>query len=277
MEFEIERLKNQQMSLNNDNIIFREDINRLTEYNRHLEDELNLQRNRNFDLAKENDKLNKENLYLSKLVDTTNNKIAQIKFKENQMIENINQKMLSEERLKNLENELNKLRDIKNKNDYEHQRLIFCYNDLKDRNECDERQIILLQKTQDNKVTEIENKLTNMLLELENLKKENLNLRSENEDLRKNIEKVKIQKDNLKEKYTKEKVDNDVLLKEISDIKNQFEQYKNDLYEQEMRKLQEEQIRKNRIESKIKLVNELQKRIKNYRNSRPKKIIEENI
>jgi hypothetical protein len=277
MEFEIERLKNQQMSLNNDNIIFREDINRLTEYNRHLEDELNLQRNRNFDLAKENDKLNKENLYLSKLVDTTNNKIAQIKFKENQMIENINQKMLSEERLKNLENELNKLRDIKNKNDYEHQRLIFCYNDLKDKNECDERQIILLQKTQDNKVTEIENKLTNMLLELENLKKENLNLRSENEDLRKNIEKVKIQKDNLKEKYTKEKVDNDVLLKEISDIKNQFEQYKNDLYEQEMRKLQEEQIRKNRIESKIKLVNELQKRIKNYRNSRPKKIIEENI
>lgn len=277
MEFEIERLKNQQMSLNNDNIIFREDINRLTEYNRHLEDELNLQRNRNFDLAKENDKLNKENLYLSKLVDTTNNKIAQIKFKENQMIENINQKMLSEERLKNLENELNKLREIKNKNDYEHQRLIFCYNDLKDKNECDERQIILLQKAQDNKVTEIENKLTNMLLELENLKKENLNLRSENEDLRKNIEKVKIQKDNLKEKYTKEKVDNDVLLKEISDIKNQFEQYKNDLYEQEMRKLQEEQIRKNRIESKIKLVNELQKRIKNYRNSRPKKIIEENI
>lgn len=277
MEFEIERLKNQQMSLNNDNIIFREDINRLTEYNRHLEDELNLQRNRNFDLAKENDKLNKENLYLSKLVDTTNNKIAQIKFKENQMIENINQKMLSEERLKNLENELNKLRDIKNKNDYEHQRLIFCYNDLKDKNECDERQIILLQKAQDNKVTEIENKLTNMLLELENLKKENLNLRSENEDLRKNIEKVKFQKDNLKEKYTKEKVDNDVLLKEISDIKNQFEQYKNDLYEQEMRKLQEEQIRKNRIESKIKLVNELQKRIKNYRNSRPKKIIEENI
>ena len=277
MEFEIERLKNQQMSLNNDNIIFREDINRLTEYNRHLEDELNLQRNRNFDLAKENDKLNKENLYLSKLVDTTNNKIAQIKFKENQMIENINQKMLSEERLKNLENELNKLRDIKKKNDYEHQRLIFCYNDLKDKNECDERQIILLQKAQDNKVTEIENKLTNMLLELENLKKENLNLRSENEDLRKNIEKVKIQKDNLKEKYTKEKVDNDVLLKEISDIKNQFEQYKNDLYEQEMRKLQEEQIRKNRIESKIKLVNELQKRIKNYRNSRPQKIIEENI
>lgn len=277
MEFEIERLKNQQMSLNNDNIIFREDINRLTEYNRHLEDELNLQRNRNFDLAKENDKLNKENLYLSKLVDTTNNKIAQIKFKENQMIENINQKMLSEERLKNLENELNKLRDIKKKNDYEHQRLIFCYNDLKDKNECDERQIILLQKAQDNKVTEIENKLTNMLLELENLKKENLNLRSENEDLRKNIEKVKFQKDNLKEKYTKEKVDNDVLLKEISDIKNQFEQYKNDLYEQEMRKLQEEQIRKNRIESKIKLVNELQKRIKNYRNSRPKKIIEENI
>ena len=272
MEFEIEKLKNQQMSLNNDNIIFREDINRLTEYNRHLEDELNLQRNRNFDLAKEHDKLNKENLYLSKLVDTTNNKIAQIKFKENQMIENINQKMLSEERLKNLENELNKLRDIKKKNDYEHQRLIFCYNDLKDKNECDERQILLLQKVQDDKVTEIENKLTKMILELETLKKENLKLRSENEDLNKNIENVKSQKENLKEKYTKEKYENDVLLKEISDIKNEFESYKQSLYEEEMRRLQEEQIRKNRIENKIKLVNELQKRIKTYRNSRPKSI-----
>ena len=39
-----------------------------------------------------------------------------------------------------------------------------------------------------------------------------------------------------------------------------------------MRRLQEEQIRKNRIENKIKLVNELQKRIKTYRNSRPKSI-----
>ena len=272
MEFEIEKLRNEQISLSNDNIIYKEDLNRLTELNRHLEDELNIQRNRNFDLAKEHDKLNKENLHLSQVIDTTNNKIAQIKFKENQMIENMNQKMLSEEKLKNTENELNTLRNIKNQNDYEHQKLLFCYNDLKDKNECDERQILLLQKAQDDKVTEIENKLTKMILELETLKKENLKLRSENEDLNKNIENVKSQKDNLKEKYTKEKYENDVLLKEISDIKNEFESYKQSLYEEEMRRLQEEQIRKNRIENKIKLVNELQKRIKTYRNSRPKSI-----
>ena len=134
MEFEIEKLRNEQISLSNDNIIYKEDLNRLTELNRHLEDELNIQRNRNFDLAKEHDKLNKENLHLSQVIDATNNKIAQIKFKENQMIENMNQKMLSEEKLKNTENELNTLRNIKNQNDYEHQKLLFCYNDLKDKN-----------------------------------------------------------------------------------------------------------------------------------------------
>ena len=109
-----------------------------------------------------------------------------------------------------------------------------------------------------------------MILELETLKKENLKLRSDNEELNKNIDNVKSQKDNLKEKYTKEKYENDILLKEISDIKKEFESYKQNLYEEEMRRLQEEQMRKNRIENKIKLVNELQKRIKTYRNSRPK-------
>jgi hypothetical protein len=45
-EFENEKLKQEYATLKSDNIIFREDINRLTDLNRHLEEELNRQRNR---------------------------------------------------------------------------------------------------------------------------------------------------------------------------------------------------------------------------------------
>jgi len=46
--------------MKSDNIIFREDINRLTDINNHLENELIEQRNRNIELAKENEQISQE-------------------------------------------------------------------------------------------------------------------------------------------------------------------------------------------------------------------------
>jgi predicted nucleic acid-binding Zn-ribbon protein len=45
-DFENEKLKQEYATLKSDNIIFREDINRLSDLNRHLEEELSRQRNR---------------------------------------------------------------------------------------------------------------------------------------------------------------------------------------------------------------------------------------
>ena len=45
-DYELEKMKQEYATLKSDNIIFREDINRLSEINRHLEDELTRQRNR---------------------------------------------------------------------------------------------------------------------------------------------------------------------------------------------------------------------------------------
>ena len=49
MLLELERLKNENTILLSDNIIFKEDINRLKDINIHLENELNDQRNRNYE------------------------------------------------------------------------------------------------------------------------------------------------------------------------------------------------------------------------------------
>jgi hypothetical protein len=46
IDIETEKLKHEYSTLKSDNIIFREDVNRLSEINSHLEDELSRQRNR---------------------------------------------------------------------------------------------------------------------------------------------------------------------------------------------------------------------------------------
>jgi len=52
---EIEKINQKDYILKCDSIIFREDINRLTDINNHLENELIEQKNRNIELANENE------------------------------------------------------------------------------------------------------------------------------------------------------------------------------------------------------------------------------
>ena len=63
---EIEKIKIEYVTLKNDNIILREDMNRLVNNNKHLENELNIQRNRNIELANDNERLNQEKINLEK-------------------------------------------------------------------------------------------------------------------------------------------------------------------------------------------------------------------
>ncbi len=51
----IEKIKQKDYILKSDSIIFREDINRITDINNNLENELIKQRNRNIELANENE------------------------------------------------------------------------------------------------------------------------------------------------------------------------------------------------------------------------------
>ena len=51
-----------QTFLINDNIILREDINRLSDLNQHLENELKNQRSKNYELANQNERLKKKRI-----------------------------------------------------------------------------------------------------------------------------------------------------------------------------------------------------------------------
>ena len=116
LENELQKLKMNYISLNNDNIILREDINQLFETNKRLEQELSQERSSNYELANENDILNNENKNLFNKIDEINQKIVKIKDnypKENEIMnkqiyfeEKINEKDL---RCKEIIQENNKL------------------------------------------------------------------------------------------------------------------------------------------------------------------------
>ena len=271
MLIEIERLKNENTILLSDNIIFKEDINRLKDINIHLENELNDQRNRNYDLANENDKINRENQTLAKQIDVTNNKINQINLNDNNLMENINNRIMFEDKIRQNEYDLKNLKEINANNEIEHLRLIEDYNKLKGKNENNIRQLEILQKTQEDEISVIEERLSQILLEIDNLKNENYILRNDNKNLRSDLEKNQILKDNLFENYNEQKGKNESLRNEINVIKNDFEKYKKDLLNEEIRRKKEEEERRMKLENKARIMSDMQRRIQIYRDSKIKK------
>ena len=271
MLIEIERLKNTNTNLLSDNIIFKEDINRLNDINIHLENELNNQRNRNYDLANENDKINRENQTLAKQIDITNNKLNQINFNDNNLMENINNRIMFDDKIRQNEFDLKNLKEINSQNEIDHQRLLDDYNKLKNINENNIRQLEILQKTQEDEINVIEERLTQILFEIDNLKNENYILRNDNKNLKSDLEKNQSLKDNLFESYNEQKGKNEALRNEINEIKNEFEKYKKDLILEEIKRKKEEEERRMKIENKNRVMNDLQRRIQSYRDNKVKK------
>ena len=271
MLIELERLKNENTILLSDNIIFKEDINRLKDINIHLENELNDQRNRNYDLANENDKINRENQTLAKQIDVTNTKINQININDNNLMENINNRIMFEDKIRQNEYDLKNLKEINARNEIEHLRLIEDYNKLKGINEKNIRQLEILQKTQENEIIVIEERLSQILLQIDSLKSENYILRNDNKNLRSDLEKNQILKDNLFENYNEQKGKNESLRNEINGIKNDFEKYKKDLLNEEIRRKKEEEERRMKLENKARIMSDMQRRIQIYRDSKIKK------
>ena len=91
---EVEKIKQEQATLKSDNIIFREDINRLTDLNRHLENELIEQRNRNIELANDNEQILQEKNKLEKELKTALETIEKNKLKETSLEQYYNERLM---------------------------------------------------------------------------------------------------------------------------------------------------------------------------------------
>ena len=265
---EVEKIKQEQATLKSDNIIFREDINRLTDLNRHLENELIEQRNRNIELANDNEQILQEKNKLEKELKTALETIEKNKLKETSLEQYYNERLMLQNRMRDNESELRKTQEEKSKYEIDFKVLQARFNELQIKDEKLNEEYTESKKKHDEEINKIEEKIEILMKEIEKLQKENGNLRLDNEKKINDINNITIQRDNFKEKFDEEKKRNELLIGRIGEIENEFRLLQNDKNEEMMNKYRNEEIKKNRNETKNKIISELQSRIQNYKNQR---------
>ena len=265
---EVEKIKQEQATLKSDNIIFREDINRLTDLNRHLENELIEQRNRNIELANDNEQILQEKNKLEKELKTALETIEKNKLKETSLEQYYNERLMLQNRMRDNESELRKTQEEKSKYEIDFKVLQARFNELQIKDEKLNQEYTESKKKHDEEINKIEEKIEILMKEIEKLQKENGNLRLDNEKKINDINNITIQRDNFKEKFDEEKKRNELLIGRIGEIENEFRLLQNDKNEEMMNKYRNEEIKKNRNETKNKIISELQSRIQNYKNQR---------
>ena len=155
---EVEKIKQEQATLKSDNIIFREDINRLTDLNRHLENELNEQRNRNIELANDNEQILQEKNKLEKELKTALETIEKNKLKETSLEQYYNERLMLQNRMRDNESELRKTQEEKSKYEIDFKVLQARFNELQIKNEKLNEEYTESKKKQDEEINKIEEK-----------------------------------------------------------------------------------------------------------------------
>ena len=265
---EVEKIKQEQATLKSDNIIFREDINRLTDLNHHLETDLIEQRNRNIELANENEQLSQEKSRIEKELKTALETIDKIKCKETSLEQYYNERLMLQNRMRDNETELRKVQEEKSKYEIDFKVLQARYTELQTKHEKINEEYNENKKKHDEEYNKIEEKIELLKKEIEKLQKENGGLRLDNEKKGNDINTISMQRDDFKEKFEEEKRRNEILCEKINEIENEFRNLQNDKNIEMMNRYRIEENKKNRYETKTKIISELQTRIQNYKNQR---------
>ena len=270
LENELKTLKLDYITLNNDNIIYREDINKLVELNKQLECSLEQERSHNYELAKENDILNNENQNLYRKIDEVNKKISQMK--SNSLNEEglINKQMYLEEKLNEKEFQCQMILEENNKINAEYKLLTDKYIRLQEKNNNEGKELNELKIMNEEKLNEIEDKMEILLEEINTLKNENNELKRQNENLRNKIIEKENEKDEYYTKYKEIKIKNEVISKENKEMNEKFLEQKKYLQKEKEKSFMKQRLKQNNSEQKIKVIQDLHNEIQKYKAKRLK-------
>jgi hypothetical protein len=268
---EVEKIKQEANIMKSDNIIFREDINRLTDINNHLENELIEQRNRNIELANQNEQISQEKSKLEQALKEAKEIIDKNNIGEKNLENFYNEKLILQNKMRDNENELRKAMEEKNKYEIDFKVLQEKFCELNEKYKKINDEYTNNKKSHDEEVNKIEDKIDKLMREIERLQSENNGLRQDNERQRIEISSIGSQRDNYREKYEEQKNKNDLLSGKIADIENDFRNLMKEKEFQKMNRFKQDEFKRNKSETKTKIINELQERIQNYRNQRMKK------
>lgn len=266
LEYKLHQLNTEMTSINNENLILKEDIYKYTNMNKYLENEIKIQKEHNNDLIKTNDKLIEEN---NNLNDKLNNDTKEL----NDLIQEKGaMKKEYEERQKNLElnnDKVNKdydeLLNINNKAKNDYNILSQDYDDLNAKNNNTKNELCLLKELENKHFSDIENKMNSIIQKIKALKKEQNDLNKENNENKNKLDKIKNDKEELYNKYQQEMILSDKLNKDLYNYKLNLNAIKSKCQEQKESRNKKVKTRPSSINKKKALIKDLQKKIDDYK------------
>ena len=254
--------------LKSDNIIMRQDIERLQQVNKNLEYYLSEERNRNLKIVNENEELENKINKLQEIIKEIN-----IKEEKNKMNEINIEKILNEKNDINIKyeenkNELNKLKEEKDYYEVEYKVLIKEFNELKNNYDIILNENNKIKINHDEQLNSVEIKVDNLLNEIDKLRNENNILRKENETQRNNINEINNENALYKEQINEIKKENEIINIKYNELMKEFDEFKKEKINDDLLKYKYEENKRIKNENKMKIVNELQNKIQNYRKQR---------
>jgi hypothetical protein len=280
---DIDKIKTEYASLKSDNIIYKEDISRLTKSNNLLETELQLQRTRNIELTSTIEQLqsqltaieSKHNIIQSKLENGTLIELDPSKTTSDTLYQALSSKLSLECKVKDLSNEITNLTESKQQLQVELSLLQERYDKLYQQYQCvviDNKNVTCNYNMQYNS---IEGKVNELMKEMERMKEENMQLKLNKERLIRDKNDKDKEIERIRRKYENELDNvNDLQIK-LNGIKREYEKVIQEKENEEYLKMKENEYMQRKNESKLKAMNDLHNKISQYKSERLKKKQEE--
>ena len=274
MSPEVLLMKEKQDILKSDNIIMKEDINRLSELNQNLENEVAQNRETISQLQSDNQKLTEENLKLKTVLkDYDGNNYTKLYIsgqitKDEFLQKYFDEKYFLTNKIKEIEKNCELLKKEKTQYEVDYKILSTKYDEIIKKYERNNLELINTRQLHDNELYNIDNKINELSKEVERLQNENYELRKEIETQRNSLNSLIKERDMMKERYDEQKYENDLLNKKIFEVEKGYsDALKEKDYEIYFKKEKEEN-NKNKSETRNKIAQELHSKIQKYRKER---------
>jgi len=270
--YEIEKMKQENLILKADSIIYAEDITHLSEVNKNLSQELEATKRKIYDLISKGDEaiqiLNNKNYEINQLTESISNlKLSNCP----EVIVNIKSNRTKDQLIFELQFKLNNLNNDKIKVETEKKILEEQYNNLTEEKKAVVKQDEMYKNKINSNISDLEEKIKKMEELLEELSQKNNELKINNKKWNENIEMLSKEKNNFENKYMEKKEQCNKLENEFKNLENKYSQL---LYDTQKQKFIKEKIRseeekqnkrKRKISSKKIIVNDLFNQIQNLK------------
>ena len=270
--YEIEKMKQENLILKVDSIIYAEDITHLSEVNKNLSQELEATKRKIYDLISKGDEaiqiLNNKNYEINQLTESISNlKLSNCP----EVIDNIKSNRTKDQLIFELKFKLTNLNNDKIKVETEKKILEEQYNNLAEEKKAVVKQDEMYKNKIISNISDLEEKIKKMENLLEELSQKNNELKINNKKWNENIEMLSKEKNNFENKYMEKKEQCNKLENEFKNLENKYSQL---LYDTQKQKFIKEKIRseeekqnkrKRKISSKKIIVNDLFNQIQNLK------------